>query len=50
MDFHYKVREGYLEVAKKYSDRIKVVDASKTIEEVVEEVYNLIKSEIEKRG
>ena len=50
MDFHYKVREGYLEVAKKYSDRIKVVDASKTIEEVVEDVYNLIKSEIEKRG
>ena len=50
MDFHYKIREGYLEVARKYSDRIKVVDASRTIEEVEEEVYNLIKEEIKRRG
>ena len=50
MYFHYKIREGYLEVARKYSDRIKVVDASRTIEEVEEEVYNLIKEEIKRRG
>ena len=50
LDFHYKIREGYLKVAEKYNDRIKVVDASKTIEEVSEVVYNLIKDEIKKRG
>lgn len=50
IEFHNKIREGYLEVAKKYSDRIKVVDANRTIEEVSEDVYNLIKNKICKRG
>ena len=50
MDFHYKIREGYLEVARKYSNRIKVVDASRSIEEVEEDVYRLIKEEIKRRG
>lgn len=50
IEFHNKIREGYLEVAKKYSDRIKVVDASRTVEEVAEDVYNLIKNKLSKRG
>ncbi len=32
--FHERVRAGYLEVAKKYPARVKVIDASGTIEEV----------------
>ena len=50
VEIHNVVRNGYLEIAEKYKDRIKVVDASKTIEEVSETVYNLIKEELVKRG
>ena len=34
LDFHKKVRAGYLDLAKKYPQRIKVIDATKSIEEV----------------
>lgn len=42
IDFHHRVNEGYKKVVEKFSDRIKVVDASKTIDEVCEDVYALI--------
>lgn len=42
LEFHRKVRFGYLELAKKYPNRIKVIDANKTIEEVFEQVKNVI--------
>ena len=42
LEFHKKVRFGYLELAKKYPDRIKVIDANKTIEEVFEQVKKII--------
>lgn len=38
LEFHKKVRNGYLELAKLYPNRIKVIDANKSIEEVFEEV------------
>lgn len=41
IEFHNKVRNGYLEIAKEEPDRIKVVDACKTIEEVFEDVKKL---------
>lgn len=44
LDFHKKVRDGYLDLAKKYSQRIKVIDSTKSIEEVFIEV----KKEIDK--
>lgn len=37
LEFHQKVREGYLHLAKK-EDRIKVIDASKPIEEVFDQI------------
>ena len=37
LDFHNKVRFGYLEIAKK-NERIKVIDAKKTIDEIFLEV------------
>ena len=40
--FHHKVVEGYKEVVKRFQDRIKVVDASKNIEDVVNESFNII--------
>jgi len=49
IDFHKKIREGYLTIASMYKDRIKVIDANRTKEEVAKDMYDLIKLEIEKR-
>ena len=42
IEFHKRVRNGYLEIAKKNPQRIKVVDASQTIEDVQRDVINII--------
>lgn len=41
--FFNKVRNGYLEIAKNEPDRVKVVDSSRSIEEVFESVLEIIK-------
>ncbi len=43
-EFHKKVREGYLAVAKEESARVKVVDANLSIDEVFEGVVTLLKT------
>lgn len=43
LDFHKKVREGFLELAKKYPERFYIVDASQRFLDVCLEVYDLIK-------
>ena len=40
--FHNKVREGYLEIAKMYPERIKVVDGNATLEEVFKRVKKVL--------
>ena len=47
MDFHYKVREGYNEVFETSKGRIIKIDASKTIDEVFENVKKIIMLHIE---
>lgn len=42
MEFHNKVYEGYIEVAKKYPDRIVLIDGEKTKEEVLQEVRDVL--------
>ena len=42
-DFHKKVYEGYMTICEKYADRIIKIDASKSIDEVVNQVINIIK-------
>jgi len=42
LEFHKKVRFGYLELAKKHPNRIKVIDSNKSIEEVFEQVKKVI--------
>ena len=42
IEFHRKVRNGYLEIAKNEPQRIKVVDANLTIDEVFEQVKKYI--------
>lgn len=43
IDFHNRVRQGYLELAKQEPQRIKVIDATKSIEEIHDEVINILK-------
>ena len=42
VNFHRVVREGYLEVLKRYPDRIKLIDASKTVDEVFKQAKEVI--------
>ena len=42
IEFHKRVRHGYLEIAKKNPQRIKVVEASQTIEDVQRDVIKII--------
>lgn len=42
IQFHHKVRDGFLEMSKIYKDRYAVIDASKSIDSVCEEVLNII--------
>lgn len=42
LQFHYDVCNGYKEVVKRYQDRMILVDASKKVEEVIQEAYDKI--------
>ena len=42
IEFHNKVRNGYLEIAKQEPERVKVIDASRSIEEVFDDVIKVI--------
>ncbi len=46
LTFHQKVQEGYEKVINMFPDRIVVIDAEKSLEEVVEEVKNKLKKVI----
>ena len=50
LEYHDKVRAGYLKVADMFKDRIVVVDASKSFEEVIDDVYNIIKTKLEEEN
>ena len=44
IDFHNRVRKGYLELAKQEPERIKVIDASKSVEKIHEEVVKIVEN------
>lgn len=46
LNFYNKVRDTFLGLSKKYDKRFVVIDASKSLEEVVEETYKIIKTKI----
>ena len=48
LEFHKKVRDNFRALAKKYSTRYVVIDASKSLNEVEDEVYKIIKETISK--
>ena len=44
IEFFNKVRQGYLEIAKKEPDRVKVIDSTLPIEDVFERVISIFKT------
>lgn len=46
LNFHNRVHQGYRIVCQMFPDRIKVIDASKSKQEVSEQTYQLIKEKI----
>jgi len=46
LKFHQKVREGYLEMARKNPRRWRIIDASKSPEEVFEEIKKIVEEEL----
>ena len=44
MEFHEKVREGYLMLAKENPNRYQMIDANKSLESVYNQVLNVLKS------
>lgn len=41
--FHQKVYEGYEEAMKRYPERFKMIDADQTLEQVIEDVWGILK-------
>ncbi len=48
IEFHDQVRQTFLDLAKRFSDRYVVLDASKPFEEVVQDAYKAIKNKLAK--
>ena len=46
-NFHQDVYNGFLKVNSMYKDRIQIVDATKSLNEVIENAYKIIKSKLE---
>lgn len=46
-NFHQEVYNGFLKVNSMYKDRIQVIDATKLLNEVIENAYKIIKSKLE---
>lgn len=42
VEFHKRVRNGYLKIASKEKKRIKIVDASESMEQVQNKILNII--------
>ena len=42
LEFHKKVREGYLKIARKNQDRIKIIDANLAVEDVFQQIKEIL--------
>jgi len=48
LDFHSRVRNGYLEIAEREPERVKLVDASLPIDKLSDEIWTLVLNELKK--
>ena len=46
IDFHQKVYEGYQEVCNLYPERVKRINGERTIDEIIDDIYNDIKKHL----
>jgi dTMP kinase len=46
MSFHRRVRDGYLELAKRFNDRFTVLDGSGTEDEVSEKIWSVVSEQL----
>lgn len=46
LDFHRTVRKTYLELAKRFPERIVIIDASQPLNDVIEQTYRTVKSRL----
>lgn len=49
-DFHYRVYDGYKKIAENNPERVKRIDAMRSVEEISEEIVNYLEEICEKRG
>ena len=49
-DFFNRVRNGYLEIADRFSERVKVIDASKPIQDVQTQIVKYLKELVKNSG
>ena len=42
LDFHEKVRQGFLDLATQNQKRIKVIDATQSVQKIFQEVFSLL--------
>lgn len=49
IDFHHRVHMGYMLLSERFSKRIVVINAERSIDEVEEDVYQIIKKKIDSR-
>lgn len=43
MEFHKKVRKGYLQIANKEPERIRIIDASMPIDQITEKIWEIVR-------
>ena len=46
VEFHQKVREGFLKIASEEPERIKIVNATKSVEEVHKEIVKIVEEQL----
>lgn len=46
LDFHHRVRQAFLNLAKQYSDRYVIIDASQPLNKVVDDAYAVIQERL----
>lgn len=46
LDFHHRVRQAFLDLAKKYADRYVIIDASQPLNKVVDDAYAVIQERL----
>ena len=46
LDFHHRVRQAFLDLAKQYADRYVIIDASQPLNKVVDDAYAVIQERL----